>query len=84
MRYAIDHESAHPANSLAAIVVERDRLFAPIHQAFIQDIQHLQKRHVRIDVVGLIANRSAGVAGRLLPPHVQDQSHSRKLRIIYL
>ena len=48
--HAVDHETAHAADALAAIVIERDRLLALRDQAFVDHIQHLQKRHVRADV----------------------------------
>ena len=43
VRLPIDHQRAHPANTLAAIVVECDGFFAVLNQALVDDIEHLQK-----------------------------------------
>ena len=53
--HAVDQETARPADALAAIVVEGDRLFAAADQLFVQDVEHLQERHVGghpLDLVG--------------------------------
>ncbi len=46
MGHAVDQETARPADALAAIVVEGHRLFAAADQLFVQDVEHLQERHV--------------------------------------
>ena len=59
VRDAVDHESARSANALAAIVLERDRLFAFQDQALVHHVQHLQQRHVRIHVVRFVAHHAS-------------------------
>ena len=44
---AVDHESAGAADAFAAIVVERDRLFALFDQLLVENVEHLEERHVR-------------------------------------
>ena len=49
MRDAIDHEAAGAADALAAIVLERDGLFAFFDQLFVEHVQHFEERHVGVD-----------------------------------
>src|SRR4029079_16328841 len=44
VRHSVDHHSARSADSLAAIVIERNRIFAALNQAFVDDVEHLEKR----------------------------------------
>ena len=46
MRVAVDHHAAHAADAFAAIVVEGDRLLALLDQALVDDVEHLEERHV--------------------------------------
>ena len=47
VRHAVDHAAAHAADAFAAIVVERDRLFALRDQVLVQHVEHFEERHVR-------------------------------------
>ena len=49
---AVDHEAAGAADAFAAIVLEGDGVFAVGDEAFVDDVEHLEERHVGIDVVG--------------------------------
>ena len=40
---SVDHESARSANPFAAIVIERDRLFALRDELFVEHVQHFQE-----------------------------------------
>jgi hypothetical protein len=51
MRDAVDHHSAHPTNTLAAIVVEGNWVFAVLDQPLVYDIKHLEERHILADIV---------------------------------
>ena len=46
------------ADAFAAVVLERDRLFALLDQVFVEHVEHLQERHVRVDVVDLVAHHA--------------------------
>ena len=67
---AVDHHAARPADSLAAIVVERDRLLAAPEQLLVQDVEQLEKRHVGAGVRHIVPHEGPGGAGAGLPPYV--------------
>ena len=46
VRLPVDHEAARTADAFAAVVVERDRFLAVVHQPFVHDVEHLEERHV--------------------------------------
>ena len=71
----VDHETARTADSFAAVVIERDRIFALCDQVFVQDIEHLEERHVRIHFRVLIADHPALLVRTLLPPDVKNEPH---------
>src|SRR5262249_14961519 len=80
VRNPIDHQAARPANSLTAVVVERDRLFAAPRQVFIDDVEHLQEGHVRADLPGLVGAELSWSGRVLLPPDSQCQIQCLLLR----
>ena len=57
---AVDHQRARAADALAAVVVEGDRLLALGDEALVDEVEHLEERHVVADagrVVGVEAAR---------------------------
>jgi hypothetical protein len=69
----VDHHPARAADALAAVVVERDRLVAVQDQALVDDVEHLEERHVGAHaghVVGL--ERAEHVRARLPPGLERD------------
>ena len=66
---AVDHDAAHAADAFAAVVIEGDRLLALVHELFVQDVEHLQERHVRVGVVDLVTDHAAGSARHLACRH---------------
>jgi len=70
VRHSVNHEAAHSADALAAIVIERDGLFAFFNQLFIDDVQHFEERHVFADISDLVANHAPFPCSLLLPPDV--------------
>ena len=55
MRNAVDHQTAHAADALTAVVaVEGDGIGALESQSLVEHVQHLQERHVLKDVVDLV------------------------------
>ena len=55
--------------------VERDRIVAVRDQPFVDDVEHLEKRHVGGDVLGGVGNELPGLVGASLPPHFQVDTH---------
>jgi len=68
MGATVDIQAAHPANPLPAVVVECDRLLVFVDQLLIEDIDHLQERAVRRDVIELIRDKPAFGPGVFLSP----------------
>jgi hypothetical protein len=56
-------------------VVEGDRLLAAADEPLVDDVEHLQERHVGADGLGLVGDEASAVFGVLLPPHFQRQVH---------
>src|SRR5947208_2465451 len=75
VRDAVDHEATGAADTLAAVVLERDRRFAAIDQLLVDDVEHLEKGHVRADVLRLVGDQAAAGARALLAPHPERQVH---------
>ena len=77
VRAAVDDDPALAADPLAAVVVEGDRLLALEDQPLVDDVEHLQERHVGADVAGLVGHEPALGVPVLLPPDVEGQVHRR-------
>jgi hypothetical protein len=75
VRRAVDDDPARAADALPAIVLERDRVLAALRQPLVDDVEHLEKRRVRADVLGLVANELTGRLWTRLPPNVEDEVH---------
>jgi hypothetical protein len=75
MGLTIDHHTTGAANPLAAIVVDRDGLLPTLDEALVEHVQHLEKRHVRTHVAGLVPGEPAFVFRAVLPPDVQREVH---------
>ena len=74
MGRSVDHTAAHAADAFPAIIVEFNRFFAVQGQAFIDHIQHFQKRHVGMDVIGQKGFKAAPVPRTFLAPDLQCYS----------
>src|SRR4029453_16880247 len=55
--------------------VEGDRVRALTNEAFVDDIQHFEKRHVGRHVVGNVVFKTTGLVGPGLPPNPQIEFH---------
>ena len=75
MRFAVDGQRTHAANSFAAIGVERDRLLAVIRQSLVDDVEHFEKRHVFVDVIDLVIDETAFCLLILLTPDAKTELH---------
>jgi hypothetical protein len=69
VRDSVDDHPARPADALPAIVIEGDRLFAALDQAFVHDVEHLEKRHVGRYVISLVLDKLPGRVAVLLAPN---------------
>lgn len=74
--FAVDHEAARPADALAAVVVEGDRVLAAQDEVLVEGVEHLQERHVARDPVDLVRDHGAGGVGVLLAPDAQVEPHA--------
>ena len=54
MRRTVDVKRAHTADTLAAVVVEHERLLTSIDEFLVEDVEHLQERSVVGDVLHLV------------------------------
>lgn len=68
--HAIDDHSAGSADALPAVVLKCDGVLARFDKFFINHVQHFQKRHVFVDVVGLIGLKASRLIGARLTPDV--------------
>ena len=75
VRDAVDHHAARPADPFAAIVIERDRLLAGFDQPLVDDVEHLEERHVGADVARVVAPHRAGRVGTRLSPDEKSEVH---------
>jgi hypothetical protein len=56
-------------------VIEGDGVFTLGDESFVDDVEHFEKRHVFVDVGGLVADDAALVGGVFLAPDVEDEFH---------
>ncbi len=68
---AVDHHAAGAADALTAIVIEGDGVLARIDEALVDDVEHLEERHVGAHAPCFVALEAARRLGVLLPPDVQ-------------
>ena len=80
MGSAVDVESAHAANALAAVVVEAHGMCdAVVDKPLVQDVEHLKEGTIRRDVIDGVGLEMALGAGVLLTPYMQCEVHSCQL-----
>src|SRR6267378_1936315 len=75
VRAAVDHHAARPANPLAAVVVERDRLVLAREQLLVEYVEHLEERHIGTHVRHVVADKDPRELWPRLPPDVQRHTH---------
>ena len=64
-------QGAHTADTLAAVMVEYNRLFALVHQPLVQNIQHLQERYALVDVIHWVSLEMSLFLRTFLTPNLQ-------------
>ena len=72
-----DHQTAHAADALATVAVERDRLVALGVELLVEDVEHLEEGHVRADVRDPVGDEAPRVVGSGLAPDLEGQVHDR-------
>jgi hypothetical protein len=72
---AVDHAGTGPADAFATVAVEGDRIFAAGDQILVDDVEHLQKGHVRRNVLGFVGDEAAAVVRTRLAPDLQGEVH---------
>jgi len=82
VRHAVDHHAAHAADALAAIVVEGDRVVAVEDQLSLSTSSISRNDAVRRDVLDVVTDHAALVAGPGLAPHPYLDVHYFELRVL--
>ena len=72
---AVDHHPAGPADALAAVVLEGDRLATGGVELLVHDVEHLEEAHLLADVRGVVGLHGAGGIGAGLAPDVELHVH---------
>ena len=57
------------------VVVEGDRILAALQKLLVQDVEHLQERHVLGDALEQVGEEGALVGGVLLAPDLEGEVH---------
>jgi hypothetical protein len=73
---AVDHAPARAADALAAIRVEGDRILTLPNEVFVDDVEHLEERHVCRDVLRDVIDKASRLILCRLPPHAQIDCNS--------
>jgi hypothetical protein len=77
-RLAVDHQRARPADALTAVRVERHRLDSGGSQALVDDVEHLQERHLVVDPRRVDDVEVTVVVGAVLTPEAQGEVEVRR------
>ena len=68
----VDVQAAGPADPFAAVVIERDGILTLPGKFEVEEIQHLQERHVRRHVVQIVRDQLPAALFVFLTPHPQS------------
>ena len=76
MRATVDIQSTHAADTLTAVIVEAHRMSdMVVDQLLVEDVEHLQERAIRRDVLDGIGLEVALGGGVFLAPNMQSEIH---------
>ena len=75
VRATVDVEGAHTANAFAAVVVERDRLFAFFDQVVVENVKHFQERSIGRDSVDAVGFETSLRLSVFLTPNFKCEFH---------
>jgi hypothetical protein len=70
-----DHDAAGTANALAAVAVEGDRSLAALHQLKIQQIERLEQRPVRWQILQQVTLEMTLGVSIALTPNAECEFH---------
>src|SRR6478672_7069924 len=56
-------------------MVERDRYLSALDESFVHDVEHLEERHVRTDILRVVLDHRARRVRSGLPPHMKRDVH---------
>ncbi len=73
---SVDVHAAHAADAFSAIVVENNWSLTLANKFLVQNIHHLQKRHIGVDVGDGVINKFPGSLGVLLSPDFEFEVHT--------
>ena len=80
----VDGQGTHPANSLAAVVVEVNGFTSILDDAFVDDVEHLQKRRLDRNIFGVVGLDASVILRAFLAPDFQLQVHGDSENFRYL
>src|SRR5689334_19144824 len=83
MRLSGNMHGTRTANSLPAIMIESNRIFSFADQSLIQNIKHLQERHLRRNVFHLIGFKSSFALVTALSPNLEREIHCIMFHAFY-
>ena len=84
MGLAVDHDPAGAADAFSAIAVEGDGLATAVDEALVHEVEHLEERHLGVDVVGVVGLEPAGAVGTVLAPDLEREVHVELLLVTAL
>jgi hypothetical protein len=70
---AVHNGSAHTADTLPTVMVEGNRLFSLLCQAFIENIKHFQEGHISGNGATRIGLKMAWPVRRFLAPYLKGK-----------
>ena len=80
VRDTVDHAATGAADPFTTVRVERNRFLTLADEPLVDDIEHLEERHVWRDVVGLVLDQPPRGFWCRLPPHAQCQIQCHRSR----
>src|SRR4029453_8015861 len=72
---AADEKPARAANTFTTVRIKCDRILTLHDQRFVDDVEHLEKRHVRRHIVGDVIDKTTGLIRTWLSPHFEFDAH---------
>ena len=75
VRLAVDHQPARAADAFTAVAVEGDGLVALVDESLVEHVEHLEERHVLVDLGDRVDLEPAAGAGTVLTPHLEGEVH---------
>ena len=77
MRAAVDIKGACSADTLAAIVVERNRIYSLTDQLLVENVEHFQEGCIRLYIIDMIGLKVSFCLSVTLTPYLNIEIHTR-------